>query len=70
MGISKKIYFISIIALFCAIDLSLSQDTEIEENSTGLYQVEGKVYPPELSNDENYKNWIQDTEIVINSGEF
>ncbi|KAG5669153.1 hypothetical protein PVAND_017048 [Polypedilum vanderplanki] len=65
-----KINLISIICLISIFNGLLAQDTEIEENSTGLYQIEGKVYPPELSTDENYKNWVQDTEIVVNSGEF
>jgi hypothetical protein len=57
-----------IVALLC-ISSSLSQDTEIEEPSTGLYEIEGKVYSPELfSNDD--KNWINDIQIHVNSGEY
>lgn len=39
-------------------------DTDVEENSTGWYQIEGKVYPPELGED----NWQEDTQIIINGG--
>jgi hypothetical protein len=40
-----------------------SQDTEIEEASTGLYQIEGKIFPPEIG-EEN--NWTQDTQVNFN----
>lgn len=52
---------------FIFINNVLSEDTDIEENSTGLYQIEGKVYAPDLGDNDN---WISDTEISLNSGTF
>lgn len=40
-------------------------DTDVEENSSGWYQIEGKVYPPEIGTDEI---WQEDTQIIINGG--
>lgn len=66
----NKIYFFSImkISLFILFLLktvsSQLPDTDVEENSTGWYQIEGKVYPPELGED----NWQEDTQIIINGG--
>lgn len=40
-------------------------DTDVEENSTGWYQIEGKVYPPEIGTE---NNWQEDTQIIINGG--
>lgn len=40
-------------------------DTDVEENPSGWYQIEGKVYPPEIGTDEN---WQEDTQIIINGG--
>lgn len=39
------------------------QDTEIEEASTGLYQIEGKIFAPEIG-DNNL--WTQDTQVIFN----
>jgi ER membrane protein complex subunit 7 len=41
-------------------------DTDVEENSSGWYQIEGKVYAPEIGTEEN---WQEETQIIINSGE-
>jgi hypothetical protein len=42
-------------------------ETDVEENSSGWYQIEGKVYPPEIGSNEV---WQEDTQIVINGGKF
>ena len=39
-------------------------DSEIDEDN-GLYTIEGKVYPPEIDNN---NNWQAETTIEINSG--
>lgn len=39
------------------------QETEIEEAATGLYQIEGKIFPPEIGN-ENFNKWTQDTQVI------
>lgn len=41
-------------------------DTDVEENSSGWYHIEGKVYPPEIGSNEV---WQEDTQIIINGGE-
>lgn len=40
-------------------------DTDVEENPSGWYQIDGKVYPPEIGTTEN---WQEDTQIIINGG--
>lgn len=52
-------FVISIAFLIAAVS---SQDTEIEEASTGLYQIEGKIFPPEIDNN---LQWTRDTEVKI-----
>lgn len=67
----KNHFKVLLISLVC-ISKALSQQ-DIEESSTNEYQVEGKVFPPELASDENYKNWVQNTDIMLhtdNSGIF
>lgn len=56
--------FLVILTLFL-VNFASSQvyDTEIDEENEGFYTIEGKVYPPEIENDNNW----QDTEIQINS---
>lgn len=44
-------------------------DTEVEENSHGFYQIEGKVYPPEIYDSSENINWQEETTIQINGGE-
>lgn len=45
----------------------ISQDSiDIEEQSSGLFQIEGKVYSPEI---ENNQNWQDETQLILNSGE-
>lgn len=52
--------FVILLALIVA---SVSgQDTDIEEASTGLYQIEGKIFSPEIFDDKNL--WIQDTQVI------
>lgn len=58
-----------VISLLLCISQSLSQETEVDENSNGLYQIEGKVYNPEAYDSEN-KNWIDETDIIVNNGNF
>lgn len=46
----------------------VSEDSlDIEEHSSGLYQVEGKVYSPEIDNN---NKWQDETQIILNSGKF
>lgn len=63
--LKMKRFAIFILFLLKAVSSQLP-DTDIEENSTGWYQIEGKVYPPELY-DTNEK-WQEETEISVNGG--
>lgn len=49
-----------VISLVLIVASVCSQDTEIEEASTGLFQIEGKIFPPEIG-DNNL--WTQDTQV-------
>lgn len=59
------------IAIFCLVLVgcmhsAISQDSlDLEEQSSGLYQIEGKVYSPEI---ENNQNWQDETQLILNSG--
>lgn len=57
-------FYICFLFLLKVVSSQLS-DTDIEENSSGWYQVEGKVYPPEIGTE---NNWQEDTQIIINGG--
>lgn len=60
---------ISILILFILkVVSSQIPDTDVEENTTEWYQIEGKVYPPELY--ESNENWQEDTQILINGGKY
>lgn len=52
--------------VLCLVSLVSSQvlDSELDEDN-GLYTIEGKVYPPEIDNN---NNWQEETSIQINSG--
>lgn len=69
---NMKNFIIFVLISLLTISTAYSQDTDLEESTTNEYQVEGKVFPPELASDENYKNWVQNTDIVLhaNSGIF
>jgi hypothetical protein len=57
-----------VIFTICLADCQLLTDPiDIEEQSSGLYQIEGKVYPPEIGNE---NNWQDETQIILNSGKF
>jgi ER membrane protein complex subunit 7 len=62
-------YFIQRITLLFCITIAYSQDMIEEPSSTGLYQVEGKVYNPELQIENSFE-FTKDTELVLNSGEY
>lgn len=49
-----------LISLVLIISTVSSQETEIEEASTGLYQIEGKIHSPEIG--DNFK-WTQETQV-------
>lgn len=55
-----KILINSLISLLLIIASVSSQDTDIEESSTGLYQIEGKIFPPEILSN---SKWTQETEV-------
>lgn len=61
-----KYFVIFAIFLFNFVSSQISDGGDIEESSTGLYTIEGKVYPPEISNE---NNWQDETLVFINSGE-
>ncbi|XP_070490523.1 ER membrane protein complex subunit 7 homolog [Chironomus tepperi] len=63
----KNILIIVLISFIC-VSKTYSQDTEIEESNSNEYQIEGKVFAPELASDENYKNWVQNTDILLHTG--
>ncbi|KAG5676774.1 hypothetical protein PVAND_006583 [Polypedilum vanderplanki] len=47
-----------------------AQDIKIKTQSMHVYQIEGKVLKPKSLNNDSFKNMIQETEIVINSGKY
>lgn len=57
-------FVICVLLLFKVVSSQIP-DTDVDESSTGWYQIEGKVYPPEIGTDEN---WQEDTQIIINGG--
>lgn len=57
--------FVICVLLLLKVVSSQIPDTDVDESSTGWYQIEGKVYPPEIGTDEN---WQEDTQIIINGG--
>lgn len=63
-----KRFIIFCVALIGCLQSAASEDSmDIEEHSTGLYQIEGKVYSPEIDNN---NNWQDETQIILNSGKF
>lgn len=65
-----KIIFFTCFVFYtiCLVDCQLLTDPiDLDEPSTGLYQIEGKVYPPEIGNE---NNWQDETQIILNSGKF
>lgn len=66
LAIKMKYFVVFILFLMKTVTSELS-DSDIEENSSGWYQIEGKVYPPEIGTSEN---WQEDTQIIINGGKF
>ena len=51
-----------VISLALLLAVVSGQDTEIEEASSGLFQIEGKIFPPEIG-DNNL--WTQDTQVIF-----
>lgn len=65
--VMKIFVFLSIFFLFKNVSSNI-QDSEVgEENTSGWYQIEGKVYSPEIGSE---NTWQQNTIISINGGEF
>lgn len=62
-SLQKLILLLGVLAVGCQADAI--SDEVVEES--GLYIIEGKVYPPELSGD---SNWQSSTRISINDGEY
>lgn len=61
----NKVFILLIFIVISAVSSQLP-DTDVEENSTGWYQIEGKVYPPELY--DTNENWQEETELLVNGG--
>lgn len=63
--------FLIVIAIWCSlVDLSKTENVIDEyDGNTGRYNIEGKVYAPELFSSADL-NWQQDTSISINDGEY
>lgn len=65
--IMKIFVFLSLFFLLKNVSSNI-QDQEVgEENTSGWYQIEGKVYSPEIGSE---NTWQQNTIISINGGEF
>ncbi|CAO1297911.1 unnamed protein product [Diamesa hyperborea] len=63
----KIFVFLSLFFLLKNVSSNI-QDQEVgEENTSGWYQIEGKVYSPEIGSE---NTWQQNTIISINGGEF
>lgn len=56
-------YSTAVLVLFIA--AVNSQTQEIDEEGDSLYNIEGKVYAPEIDSNEN---WQEETQIFLNSG--
>jgi hypothetical protein len=60
---SHKFLIVLVLFLFNAVSSQI-QDNDIDE-SESWYTIEGKVYPPEI---DNTQNWQEETQILVNSG--
>lgn len=61
-----KSYLVKLVILLALIINTVScQETEIEEASTGLHQIEGKIFSPEIG--DNFK-WTQETQVIASNG--
>lgn len=71
--ITPKLKWLSftVLALSCFLIELSSADNLIDEydGNSGRYNIEGKVYAPELFSSSEF-NWQQDTAITINDGEY